>query len=235
MAAALQDPRRQKSCQHRLVHLLRQRVYGLAGVPTLCRLENRATHETAWRIAEVLVEQFIASHRQVWPKVRIIFRGDSGFCRWRMLRWCEKHGVYSIVGLAKNNRINELSAPYMATAERRFTRTGSKQKIFTSLLYSARTWDRKRRVLVKAEYTSKGPNQFRLLLSSLAYVLVETIRRLGLRGTELACAQCDTIRLKLFKIGAVIIRNTRRIFFHLTSAYPWKSIFLLAAHRLARE
>jgi hypothetical protein len=51
-------------------------------------------------------------------------------------------------------------------------------------------------------------NQFRLLLSSLAYVLMEGIRRLALKGTELARAQMTTIRLKLFKIGAVIIRNT---------------------------
>ena len=51
------------------------------------------------------------------------------------------------------------------------------------------------------------PNQFRLLLSSLAYVLMETIRRLALKGTELARAQVTTIRLKLLKIGAVISRS----------------------------
>ncbi|MCD4652988.1 IS1380 family transposase [bacterium] len=76
------------------------------------------------------------------------------------------------------------------------------------------------------------PNQFRLLLSSLAYVLMETIRRVGLAGTELTNAQCGTIRLKLLKIGAVIIRNTRRIRFHLSSHYPWQHLFLLAAKRL---
>ena len=68
-------------------------------------------------------------------------------------------------------------------------------------------------------------NQFRLLLSSYAYVLLETIRRLGLRGTELEKAQCSTIRLKLLKIGAVIIRNTRRVRFLMTTGYPYKSIF----------
>ena len=48
------------------------------------------------------------------------------------------------------------------------------------------------------------PNQFRLILSSLAYTLIATIRRLGLRGTKMARAQADTIRLKLLKIGAVV-------------------------------
>src|SRR3979411_1205173 len=54
------------------------------------------------------------------------------------------------------------------------------------------------------------PNQFRLLLSSCAYVLLEALRRLGLKSTELARAQVGTIRLKLLKIGAVITRNNRR-------------------------
>ena len=54
-------------------------------------------------------------------------------------------------------------------------------------------------------------NQFRLLLASLAYTLIETIRRVGLKGTELARAYVGTIRLKLFKIAAVILINTRRV------------------------
>ena len=75
-------------------------------------------------------------------------------------------------------------------------------------------------------------NQFRLLLSSLAYVLLETIRRVALKGTAMARAQCGTIRLKLLKIGAVILRNTRRVRFHLGSACPDKALFMLAAARL---
>ena len=61
------------------------------------------------------------------------------------------------------------------------------------------------------------PNQFRLLLASLAYTLIEAIRRIALKGTELANAYVGTIRLKLFKIGAVILKNTRRIRFLLAS------------------
>ena len=79
------------------------------------------------------------------------------------------------------------------------------------------------------------PNQLRLLLSSLAYILVETIRRLALKGTELAKAQCGTIRLKLLKIGAVVTRNTRRVRMHLVSACPYRPLFWLVARRLALE
>ncbi len=76
-------------------------------------------------------------------------------------------------------------------------------------------------------------NQFRMLQSSLAYVLMQTIRRLGLQGTELAKAQCNTIRLKLLKIGAVVTRNTRTIRLHLSSSHPYQDLFWLVAQRLA--
>ena len=76
-------------------------------------------------------------------------------------------------------------------------------------------------------------NQFRLLLSSAAYVLLETIRRIGLEGSELARAQVTTIRLKLLKIGTVILRNTRRIRLLFSSAYPQQALFATVLHRLS--
>ena len=69
-------------------------------------------------------------------------------------------------------------------------------------------------------------------MSSFAYVLLEAIRRLGLAGTELARAYVGTIRLRLLKIGAVILRNTRRVRFLLSSAYPDPRLFQLVARRL---
>lgn len=69
------------------------------------------------------------------------------------------------------------------------------------------------------------PNQFRLLLSGLAYTLLEALRRLALQGTELSRAQCATIREKLLRIGAVVLRNTRRVRLLLSSAYPFQDLF----------
>lgn len=76
------------------------------------------------------------------------------------------------------------------------------------------------------------PNQLRLLLSTLAYTLVNRIRTVGLAGTELARAQVGTIRLKLLKVGAVVIRNTRRIRFLLSSTFPYQHLFAIVASRL---
>ena len=386
IARALSNPRRQASCDHDVPGLVRQRLYAialgyedlndhdglrqdvalqtaverdqwLASASTLCRFENRADRETAWRLHEVLLDQFIASFkrapkklildfdatddpvhgeqdgrffhgyyrhycflplyvfcghqllvsylrpsnidgakhgwailsllvkrlRQVWPKVRIIFRGDGGFCRWKMLRWCDHHEVGYLIGLAKNKRLNRLTASLQDEAAACFAATGHKVRWFTDFQYAARSWDGARRVIAKIEHSQHGvnpryvvtnlegdakqlydklycargdmenrikenqldmfgdrtscqhwwPNQFRLLLASLAYTLIEAIRRIALKGTELANAYVGTIRLKRFKIGAVILKNTRRIRFLLASGCPYKELYFLAANRLA--
>jgi hypothetical protein len=76
-------------------------------------------------------------------------------------------------------------------------------------------------------------NQWRILLSALAYTLVEAVRRLALAGTELAEATCQTIRLKLIKIGTVIERKRTLVRLHFSSSHPWQKLFAHAARRLA--
>jgi Transposase DDE domain group 1 len=82
--------------------------------------------------------------------------------------------------------------------------------------------------------TTMRANQLRLWLSSLAYVLMEAVRRLGLAGTDLANATAGTIRLKLLKIGAVVTVSVRRLKFAFATACPTKEIFTLAVERLRR-
>ena len=76
-------------------------------------------------------------------------------------------------------------------------------------------------------------NQLRLLFATLAYTLMINLRRLGLKGTELAQACTATIRTKLLKIGAAIVRNTRRVRVLLASAHPMKEVFITAARALS--
>ena len=75
-------------------------------------------------------------------------------------------------------------------------------------------------------------NQLRLYFSALAYTLVEALRRLALKGTEWAQSQVDTIRLKLFKIGALVRISTRRIVLQMSSTYPWKDLYARAFQAL---
>ena len=76
-------------------------------------------------------------------------------------------------------------------------------------------------------------NQFRVLLSAAAYVLVDTPRPEGLRGTELANAQVGTIRLKLLKIAARVVCSVRRVMIHLAAGYPLKDLFASLLARLS--
>ena len=75
-------------------------------------------------------------------------------------------------------------------------------------------------------------NQLRLYFSAFAYTLIEALRRLGLKGTEWAQAQVDTIRIKLLKIGAIVRISVRRIVLQLSSAYPWKDVYARVFHAL---
>src|SRR5438552_3427699 len=54
------------------------------------------------RHSRAILRWLVERLRQAWPAVRIVVRADSGFCRWRMLRWCDRHGVDYLVGLARN-------------------------------------------------------------------------------------------------------------------------------------
>jgi hypothetical protein len=77
-------------------------------------------------------------------------------------------------------------------------------------------------------------NQLRLYFSSVAYVVMNELRRVGLEGTELATAQCHTLRLKLLKIGAVVRVSVRRIHVRFASSYPYRGTFIRALENLRR-
>ena len=77
-------------------------------------------------------------------------------------------------------------------------------------------------------------NQIRLWLSSVAYVLLDELRRLGLAGTSWATAYCSTLRLKLLKIGARVRITARKVWVSLASAYPYEAVFARAYDQLQR-
>jgi len=90
----------------------------------------------------------------------------------------------------------------------------------------------KEQLMLFADRTSTAlmrSNQIRLYFSSLAYLLMEALRRLGLKGTEWAQAQATTIRLKVLKIGALLRVTVRKVWVALAGGYPcaqaWASIW----------
>jgi hypothetical protein len=234
------------------------------------------------------LKRIVAQIREVWPQVQIVIRGDSGFCREEILRWCEDNGVDYVLGLAQNPRLVKAIADQQEQARQRYEETKQPARVFAELRYQTlKTWSRERRVVAQAEHLEKGANprfvvtsllaeerpgqplyeedycgrgemenrikeqqlhlfadrtsaqtmranQIRLYFSSMAYVLLEALRRLGLAGTELAEAQCQTIRLKLLKIGALVQVTVRKVWVRLASSCPYAAVFRRVHANLAR-
>jgi Transposase DDE domain group 1 len=260
-------------------------LYIVCGEHVLCaRLRPSNIDGAKGSVAEV--ERIVEQIREAWPQVRIILRGDSGFCRDELLSWCEEHGVDYVVGLAQNARLLREIAEAGAQAASQYQQSGKAARVFTEFVYQTKkSWSRARRVIAKAEQLEKGSNprfvvtslspeemifpdpprwgaqslyeefycargdmenrikeqmmlfadrastswmrsnQIRLYFSTVAYQLMQGLRRLGLAGTELAKAQCNTVRLKLLKIGAQIRITVRKIWVSLSTGYPYLELF----------
>ena len=260
-------------------------LYIFCGEQLLCARLRKADQDGAAGTVEEL-QPIVSRIRAAWPEVRIILRGDSGFCRDDILSWCEAHQVDYIVGLAKNDRLKTLIAKEMEQAREQYKATGEAARVFKDFRYQTlKSWSCERRVVGKAEYLGKGENprfvvtslpnnemaarklyeklycargdmenrikeqqlclfadrtstheilsnQLRLYFSSFAYVLIQTLRRLGLAGTSMAKAQCDTIRLKLFKIGAQIRISVRKVWLSFSESYPYADLFMQIYNKL---
>lgn len=230
--------------------------------------------------------RIVALIRARWPKVKIVIRGDSGFCREHLMSWCEQNRVDYVLGLAKNERLKELLVKESQQARQRFETTRKAARVYKDFQYQTlESWSRRRRVVGKAEHLAKGANprfvvtslsrkqfraaaiyedqycprgdmenrikeqqlylfadrtsaatmranQLRLWLSSVAYVFMNTLRERGLQGTEFERAQCHTIRLKLFKIGAIVRFTVRRVWVSLSQSYPYASVFQRVLHKI---
>lgn len=233
--------------------------------------------------AAAVIRLIVGRLRQAWPRVRIIVRGDSGFCRQRLIRWCERAGVGYAIGVARNPRLHAHVAAWELELEAAYQRDGTKQRTIREFRYAADSWAIERRVVTRLEYGALGTNPrfvvtnldlpaadlydrlycqrgeaenrikeaqldlfgtraschkflanwLRLMFAALAYTLMQRLREIALAGTELAQATASTIRVKLLKIGAAILRNTRRVRILLASHHPLRAVFLHAAKVLS--
>jgi len=121
-------------------------LYVFCGEQLLVAYLRSAKHDAALRAAAIW-KLLTRRLRQAWPQVRLVFRGDSGFCRDRLPSWCERNGVDYLVGLQKNSRLLMMAAPWRTQAQADFAVSGRPQRIFGQLAYRAHTWKRERRVI----------------------------------------------------------------------------------------
>ncbi len=178
------------------------------------------------------LERIVAQILARWPDVRIIVRGDSGFCSDEIMAWCEQDGIDYILGLAKNSRLSAEIADEMTAAKAEHARTGEKARVFKDFRYKTRdSWTRERRVVGKAEYITDKENP-RFVVTTLsseewpAQALYEDLycargemenrikeQQLGLFAdrTSTHTIRGNQLRLWLSSIAYLILHDLRRL------------------------
>jgi hypothetical protein len=253
-------------------------LYIFCGEHLLCARLRPSNIDASEGTVEELT-RIVDQIRAVWPTVKIIVRGDSGFCRDGIMAWCEANHIDYVFGFAKNERLKAIIAEELRQAQELYEETKQAARVFKDFRYETReSWTRERRVIAKAEHLDKGANprfvvtsidmkqldartlyeqlycgrgdmenrikeqqlwlfadrtstgkmranQLRLYFSSIAYMLMHALRRIGLQGTQMAAAQCSTIRLKLLKVGAQVKVTVRKVWVSLAGGYPYIAVF----------
>ena len=229
----------------------------------------------AGRGSAALLKRLIGRLRSAFPAAEILFRADAGFALPAVYEVCESSGALYLISLARNSRLAGLAEPHVNVVRLKAEEESGFAKQFFELSYAAKSWDHKRRVVLKAErledkdnprfvvtnldgdpedlyklYCQRGDienrikelkldcfsgrtschafraNFFRLLLHAAAFWLLSRLKG-TLAGTSLAHCTVGTIRLKLLKIAARIVRTTRRIWVRLPRSCPVQDIWRL--------
>jgi hypothetical protein len=145
-------------------------LYIFCGEQLLCARLREANHD-AYRGSLPEIQRIIGQIRSAWPEVKIILRGDSGFCRNELMSWCESQGVEFVFGMARNQRLRKIIGAEMHAATEQWKQTGQAARVFSEFAYQTKKtkqggWDRARRVAAKAEHID-GKENPRFVVTSL--------------------------------------------------------------------
>jgi hypothetical protein len=233
-----------------------------------------------------ILKRVIKRLRVAFPKAKLRVRLDGGYAYPEMFDYLEGERVEYIIAMAGNSILNAHAEPWMKRARSLSAHSGQTEHVYSECRYAAKSWSRKRRVIIKAEvvriegreprdnarfvvtnlgagpkhlyenvYCQRGEienrikelhhgleidrtscsrfwaNQFRVLLTAAAYVLMQVLRAAA-AGTDCERAQVSTLRERLLKLGVWVERSVRRIVLHLPQSAPWGSQWCRVARNL---
>ncbi len=202
-------------------------LYVFCGQQLLCAYLRPSRIDAAQHTAAIL-KLLVTRLRQAWPGVRIIFRGDSGFCRQRVINWCERAGVNYIIGLARNPRLEAMVEFAQLALKDDYERTGHKQRLIDEFGYAAQSWPHERRVITRLEWGEQGHNP-RFIVTNLdgdAAALYDDLycqrgeaenrikeAQVGLFATRTSCHvfAANQLRMLLAALGYVLIERLRAL------------------------
>ena len=199
---------------------------GRDGFPLAAVLRPGNAHAAKGALA--VLKRLIKKLRQAYPKALILFRADAGFAMPAIYRYLEKQpDLRYVIGFITNNRLFTKTATLLEKAQQRYQETGEKQRLFTSFIYQADSWDQPRRIIAKVEYTRLGANQ-RFVVTNLSrnpqfvyddlYVLRGDVEnrikelKLDLKADRLSCHRflANQFRLLLHTMAYCLFRLLRR-------------------------
>src|SRR5580693_843138 len=145
-------------------------LYIFCGEQVLCARLREANRDAAFG-SLVEIQRIVVQIRASWPEVKIILRGDSGFCRNELMSWCEAHQVDFVFGMARNQRLRRIIGAEMHAATEQWKQTGKPARVFSEFRYQTKKtkrggWDRERRVAAKAEHID-GKENPRFVVTSM--------------------------------------------------------------------
>ena len=142
-------------------------LYVFAGEHVLCaRLRTSNIDPSAGSRKEI--ERIVTRVRAKWPQVKIVLRGDSGFCREELMAWCEANGVDYVFGMARHPLWEKMVANALEQARQQWEQTQQPARVFLEFEHEtvSGTWSRRRRVVAKAEHIA-GKSNPRFVVTSI--------------------------------------------------------------------
>ena len=124
-------------------------------ITALLRAGN--THSSNSSVA--ILKRIVCALRERWPEVAIEIRADGGFAVPALYDYCEYEGISYTIALITNERLKEMAGDLLEAASKEHERTAHKARLFGEDLYGAASWEKKRRVIYKAEAMEQGTNR----------------------------------------------------------------------------
>jgi hypothetical protein len=118
----------------------------------------RAGNRHASYGAVAVLKRIVPKLQAAFPRAEIIIRGDAGFAVPDMYEYCEQERLKYVIGLIRNDVLERMAEDLLNNAHELYEKTGQKQRLFTEGKYQAKSWDKERRVIIKAEWLDKGAN-----------------------------------------------------------------------------
>ena len=165
-----------------------------------------------------ILKRIVGKLKAAFPTAEIIIRGDAGFAMPALYEYCEEEKLSYVIGLIRNDVLERMIERLTEKVQSLYEKTGQKQRLFAEGFYQAQSWEKERRVIMKAEWLPQGPNR-RFVVTNLSMEAKQLYEFYTERG-----GTCE-VRIDEFKNGLKadrlschrFVANQFRLFLHMAA------------------